>query len=158
MLNVFDFYDKPSELNLSELSSSIPLLTKLEDCKLAPSDKASLEPVVNIIKKSAKLAHLYAYYIIKGRWYEAEEIIKKSPDWSFMYAYHVIKGRFEEAEPYIMKDSQWAYEYAKDILSKDPKWTSIKGHENGRWPEAEPYIMKKTNSWHTYKKYFNITE
>jgi hypothetical protein len=76
----------------------------------------------------------------------------KDPECGYKYARDILKGRWEEAEPVIVKDSWSASQYAEDILSKDPKWTSIKGHENGRWPEAEPYIMKDPGSSYNYAK------
>ncbi len=57
------------------------------------------------------LADSAVYYIIKGRWLEAEPYIMKDPEWAYWYARDIIKGRWPEAEPYIMTDEYWWDEY-----------------------------------------------
>ena len=45
-----------------------------------------------------------------------EHIIKRIPKYAYLYSYYVIKGRWPEAEPYIMKDAKYASWYAKDVI------------------------------------------
>ena len=75
-----------------------------------------------IIKKDPEHAYLYARYIIKGRFPEAEEYIKKHPKYAYEYAKYVIKGRFPEAEESIKKDPQYAHYYAKNVIKDENFW------------------------------------
>jgi hypothetical protein len=55
--------------------------------------------------------YFYAYYVIKGRWLEAEETIKKDPKHAVFYAMNVIKDRWIEAENIILKEPISTYFY-----------------------------------------------
>ena len=43
-----------------------------------------------MIPTTAKEVCLYAYYVIKGWWLEAEAVIAKNPQWAYCYAFDVI--------------------------------------------------------------------
>ncbi len=108
--------------------------------KTHPELQSKLEPA---IMKDPACAALYALYILKRPWPEAESIIMKNPGGAFYYAHYVLKRRWKEAEPHIMKDPCPAYFYAHNVLKR-------------RWPEAEPYIMKDPSWWKEYKRVFKV--
>ncbi len=169
MLNIFDFYDNPSELNNNELQSHMHLLESIVSVSKRPNAKEVLAPVLNIIKKSPEYAYLYIITVLKKRrwkevepvimkdayfafnyalnvlgeqrWKEAEPVIMKDPHWAYRYAEAIIKGRWLEAEPYIIKDPEYAYQYAKNILKQ-------------RWSEAEEIIMGEKYWWNKYHDWF----
>ena len=178
MLNVFKYFEKPTELNKSELIPEMQWADKLHDGKVTPFDKQSLNPILYLIKKSPRLAYYYARKIIEGRWSEGEPIILKSPYWSYEYACNIInKGhvnnmvRWEEAEPIIMNDPEAACLYASMILNsrwpeaepiimKDPNEASNYAEYviHDRWPEAEPYIKQDTYHWKEYQNFLKSIE
>jgi hypothetical protein len=147
LLNIFKYFDKPTELNQSELIEfmsagylRMPMRMLADD----PEAKEKLAPGINLIKLIPYTAYDYALHIIKDRWYEAEPYIMKDPSASLEYARHVIKGRWPEAEQYILKDPYYAFPYAKSVIK-------------GRWPEAEADpVFKKSSEWKMYKKHFGI--
>ena len=57
------------------------------------------------------LALLYAEWVIKGRWPEAEAVIAKDPMAAYYYAEAVLKGRFPEGEATIAKDPDYSTLY-----------------------------------------------
>ena len=67
------------------------------------------------IMKDSWSAYYYARYIIRDRWPEAEPCIKKNPHSAYCYAFGVIKGRWPEAEPYVKKDPKWASRYSNQL-------------------------------------------
>jgi hypothetical protein len=144
MLNVFKYFEKPDELDKSELHEYMHLLEELVDEELGPEDESSLEPILNIIKNDPEYAYYYAKDILSGhRWIEAEPVIMKDPWSAYMYAKYVLDGPWGAAEPYIMKSSEYAYWYANSILNK-------------RWEKAEPYIKNDEYYWNKYRDKFNI--
>ena len=62
---------------------------------------------------SDRYAWLYATYVIKGRWPEAETNLITNSLFSYFYARDVIEGRWPEAEKYIMKDPMIAFKYVR---------------------------------------------
>ena len=95
--------------------------------------------------KDSFIAQAYAYYVINGRWPEAEEYIMKDPDSAYHYALNIV-GRWPAAEPYIMQDPRSAYHYASNVIK-------------GRWPEAESLIMRDDLGYKlAYCREFNINE
>lgn len=145
MLNVFDFYSTPKDLNHYDLSHAIDSLWELEEDQLQPDDKEWLNQVLHIIKRSPKLASAYAQSILEDPWPEVEPVIMKDPIAATNYACNVLNKRWPEAEPVIMKSPHYSWVYARTIL-------------NHRWIEAEPKIRTNPTAWHLYKKDFNIDE
>lgn len=91
-----------------------------------------------------------------GRVYQIEDWIfdntakgRIDPSVAVSYAIHAIHGRIPQLEKIISSKPNDALRYAAEILSKDPKWTKIPGHENGRWPDAEQKI--KSYPWYAYQ-------
>jgi hypothetical protein len=122
----------------------------------------------NIIKRIPRDAYLYARYIIKGRWIEAEPVIMKNPYYAYQYAKNVLQKRWPDAEPYIMNDLYRAYEYARDVIDgrwleveplimKDARYSDIYARDviKERWLEAEQYMDKKGINYKFYKSSFN---
>lgn len=101
------------------------------------------EHIQSIIKRSPKHAYLYATYVIKGRWIEAEPFIIADTYYSLYYALHTIKRRWPEAEHHIMKDAYIAYLYARDVIKS-------------RWLEAEPYIKEGLSWCRYYEQQFGV--
>ena len=119
-----------------------------------------------IIIKDPSYACLYAQYVIKGRWIEAENIIATSAEWAFYYSYNVIGGRWgtsrakTEAEESIKKDPLYAYRYAKNIIkgrwteaeksiaecANDDTFDYLKDVVKDRWPEFEEKLLKIKSS------------
>ena len=142
MLNVFNFYDKPKELDNSDLMDKMDLLESIISISKQPNAKEILAPVINIIKKSPEYAYLYVITVLKKqRWKEVESVIGSDAYYAFNYALNVLDGhRWKEAEQVIMKDPHWAYRYAEAIIQ-------------GRWPEAEPYIMTDADCIYLYAQF-----
>jgi hypothetical protein len=152
MLNVFDYYDEPKDLNKSELYDSIALLDKLSKGLVSPIDKESLAPVYHIIKKQPLLASMYAIKVLQHNWSEMEDLIKTNAQASLLYTINILNKnktdnliRWKEAEPVIMKEAPYAISYAINIL-KD------------RWHEAEKYIKKDQDWSKVYQSKFKIKE
>jgi hypothetical protein len=178
MLNVYKKFDKPKELaGYKETRPVIIAIDKLlkSPKRIKPEEKELLlsNAHLKIFANDAKLALLFATYILEKRYPAGEDMIAKDPydafayakdvlkgSWkdigkpeveqffmrapaAYRYARDVIKGRWSEAEPYIMKDTYFALQYAKDIIK-------------GRWPEAEPAIQQGIPYWREYCKLFSI--
>ena len=139
MLNIFNYYDNPRELDRFDLLDAFFIIEKLKEMSLTQSDKDKLEQCLPIIKKDPEAAYRYAIDILKGRFPEAERYMVNDPWVAHRYAKNVIKGRWKEAEPVIMNDLVFAYMYARDIIK-------------GRWEEAEPTIKKDDYYWGEYQK------
>ena len=105
MINLYELHNS-KELNNHSLYSH--LITSLKKNMIDGDD---YRPIMHIIKRSPKMAHYYAYFVIKGRWKEAEPVIMKDTKYAYLYAADVIKGRFYEAEPYIKKSEYWDARY-----------------------------------------------
>jgi hypothetical protein len=145
MLNVFNYYDNPKDLNKSELINKLELLKNITELSQENGAKEKLAPVLYIIKKSARISYLYARYILKERWIEVEPIICKDSWYSYMYAKHVINGPWKECEPAIMKDPESIFYYTKYILKH-------------RWIEAEPIIKHDNIWWDHYTQDFDTED
>jgi hypothetical protein len=143
MLNVFDYYARPNELNRHDLSTVIDILWELEEEQLQPDDKGWLNQVLHIIKRSPKLACAYTQTILEEPWPEVEDVIIKDPIAATNYACYVLEKRWPDAEPIIMTNPHYAWVYATIVLKH-------------RWIEAEPNIKTNSTVWHLYKKDFNI--
>ena len=72
--------------------------------------------------KDPEYAYRYAYYVIKGRWVEAEDTIKTDSCWAYYYARDIIKDRWFEAEDVIKTDPEYAYHYARDVIEDENFW------------------------------------
>jgi hypothetical protein len=67
---------------------------------------------------NSKLAYLYAYHVIHGRFPEGERAISKDAGVAFRYAKNFIRGRFPEAEPTIV-DAGLAPQYTAFLRNDD---------------------------------------
>lgn len=159
MLNVYDFYEQPKELNRTDIMHGMTTLRQMVMGELESLDKDSLNIELPLIKRVPKFAELYARYILKSRWDDpvAEQVIMKNPEAAYYYALFTLEndpkwiiqtghehGRWPEAEPYIMKSPIEAFWYARDILKQ-------------RWYEAEPYIKETSIIKKWYCERFNIS-
>ena len=134
MINFYLYYNgELDNQHHAPLIDQILNYTFTEDLKL----------IEHIIKKLPYYAFLYAFYVIKGRWPEAEPYIKTRPFAAYSYARDVVKGQWLEAEPYIMKDPSSSHLYARYAIK-------------GRWIDAESYIMKDGTWWGHYCVVFGI--
>lgn len=96
---------------------------------------------------------LYACFVIKGRFPEAEEIIATNPGYSAQYAQHRLGRRWTEAEvailtnisaithytTYVIK-GRWPEAENKIITNPEHAWLYTTSVIKGPWPEAEQYI------------------
>lgn len=98
MLNLYELHNRKEKLDW--YLEYDHLITSLKKNII---DGYDYGPIMHIIKRNPKMAHYYAYFVIKGRWKEAEPVIMKDTKYAYLYAADVIKGRFYEAEPYIKK-------------------------------------------------------
>lgn len=96
------------------------------------------------IKRHPRLAGLYAHYVLKKRWPEAEDLIRQDPWQAYHYARDVIKGRWPEAEEIIIQH----YEDEPSIL----QWYYVRDVVKGRWPEGEAVLKQDRNVWRSYKR------
>ena len=94
--------------------------------------------LIESVHDCAEIAYYCAFYVIKGRWPEAERLIASDAEHAYYYATDVIKGRWPEAECFLASDAGWACLYARDVIG-------------GRFPEAERLI---TNSAY-WQQYYN---
>jgi hypothetical protein len=85
-------------------------------------------------------AYFCAFFLIKGRWFEAEDTIKASAEYACHYAHYVIKGRWFEAEDTIKTHIHYAYQYACHVIK-------------GRWIEAEHIFRTSEELWKSYKEF-----
>lgn len=141
MINLYDYYSSPEELNGYENRIHFFPILAYEEILNGNKDPELLD----VLKKDPEYAFFYALNTIKGRWPEAEPFIMKDPYYAYCYAEDIIKGRWLEAEPTILSNEACIYYYAAYVI----------GH---RWPEAEPIIMKDPFNWDYYKKHFGIVE
>jgi hypothetical protein len=126
MLNVYTKFDKPRTLSLyNKLSDKLHLIGTSRTW--TPDMVEELVPV--------------------------KTVIVKQPGAAYNYAFRVLRGRFPEGEAAISRVADLAYDYAWTILSNDPEWVKIKGHEHGRWPEAEDTIKMDPHSASFYAEY-----
>jgi hypothetical protein len=140
MLNIYNFYNEPSQLNnYSKNIAEIEIALNIIDYWLSISQEdAEIIKHGYIGKKSPVVASVFAVSILKERWYDAEPYIMKDPEEAYKYAYEVVKGRWPECEHILMKDPYWAYVYATYIIKNV-------------WPEAEPYIRTNEIYWNWYQ-------
>ena len=141
MLNIFDFYDNPSDLsNYNQFKIIDTYLVKEDKVHLSPEDLSHLKHLEKFIASDAHLSYQYAY-LLNDRFLSGENVIMKDPLYAVIYARDILGWtRWKAAEKYIMKDPHAAYEYALYIL------------DNNRWPEAEKYIMKEPRFAFLYSK------
>jgi hypothetical protein len=139
MINLYELYNKPKKLDKHNIYAFS--INKLSSMRAHHAE--DFESILHIIKRIPKYSYQYAYFIIKGRFLEAEPVIMTSTPFSYYYAGDIIKGRWVEAEPIIMKDPYYAFWYAKTILYS-------------RWTEAEPYIMESESMGLQYCQNFNL--
>lgn len=126
MLNVYKYHTNSTELPLyNKLSDKLHLIGTARTW--TPDMMDELEPVKNVIANNPRAA--------------------------YNYAFRVVRGRFPEGEAAIGRVADLAYDYAWTILSNDPEWVKIKGHEHGRWPEAEDTIKTDPHSAFYYADY-----
>jgi hypothetical protein len=126
MMNFYDCYNKPLQLNKSELINLFPMLVNFRDPNgnFGPSDKDRLQPVLPMIKQSPYLCFKYAEKIMLERWDEAEKVILNTPKQrDFVY--------IQDDTSYYMSIPNVAASYAMDVMHK-------------RWLEAEPLIKTAT--------------
>ncbi len=144
MINFYACHAKSSGLLLHDnINPLMPLLFELQpdmdklynpDGDPAPTPeylKATLAPVLHIIKRVPWLAAAYAIEVLKSRWEEVEPTILTDSDVVIMYAERLLNERWPECEPLIMKDPSWVLRYACTVIK-------------GRWLEAERYILIST--------------
>jgi hypothetical protein len=105
MLNVFKYYEVPTSLNRADLIQNMDLLTRIHHFASATNAKEILDPVINIIRRDPELAYEYAYFVIDGRFPEAESALITNPEIAADYARYIIKDRWIEAEPIIKTKS-----------------------------------------------------
>ncbi len=164
MLNVFKYYDTPSELDKSEISGAIRYLGDMYLLEDDPEAEQKMEPVKHLIKRNPELASEYATYILKDRWIEAESIIMSNSEAAYSYIKDVVKERLPESlEKIIMGNSDLALTYAKYVIGG--RWVEgekaiVQNAANaylyaeevlkGRWKEAEPIIKKNPMSAYYY--------
>ena len=98
----------------------------------------------SFIPTTPETAVNYAHKVIKGQWPEAEEVIKQSPFEAVRYA-GFVKGKWPEAEAIILTDPRSAYKYAVFVLEK-------------RWLEAEPFIFNDPDYKTRYLKMLDLNE
>jgi hypothetical protein len=147
MLNIYNFYNEPSQLNnYSKNITEIEIAHNIFNnwCTISQDD-AEIIKHGHIGKKSPIVATIFATKILKERWYAAEPYIINDPEEAYRYAAVVInKGddsshiRWPECEHIIMKDPYWAYVYAEYIIGDV-------------WLEAEPYIRTNELYWSWYQ-------
>ena len=103
----------------------------MDDFKIVLMARKRVESVEQDILggKKPQAAVLYADWVIRGRWREAEPIIMQDAESAARYAEVVIRHRWKEAEPTIMQSAKAASIYASRVI-------------RGRWREAEPIICK----------------
>jgi hypothetical protein len=70
----------------------------------------------SMIAQDAWEAYLYAKYVLKGQFPEAEPIIAQDARSAFEYAYFVLKAPWPEGEPVIAQDLTYVQLYAKNVL------------------------------------------
>lgn len=58
--------------------------------------KQDFKKLENIIKTDPFYSYLYAKYVIKGRWIEAEPIISQEPLYNYYYAVDIMDGKLPE--------------------------------------------------------------
>jgi hypothetical protein len=113
MLNVFNYYDEPTSLNRADLIPHMDLLKRMHSIISDANAKEILAPVINIIKRSPDFAYMYALYVLKSRWEEAEPYIMHDPNNAYWYTRDVIKERWPDAEPYIKQNETYWSGYKK---------------------------------------------
>ncbi len=138
MINLYELYNKPKKLDKHNIYAFS--INKLSSMRAHHAE--DFESILHIIKRIPKYSYQYAYFIIKGRFLEAEPVIMTSPQFSYYYAGYIIKGRWIEAEDIILK-SGYACWYAVRVFK-------------GRWHEAESYIMESESMWMEYCQNFNL--
>ncbi|HUW49376.1 MAG TPA: hypothetical protein VMW36_11590, partial [Patescibacteria group bacterium] len=94
---------KLDDYNLQELIANVE---KTGVPELSLNTLKRYSSMAELLKKAtskglAEWAYLYARYIIKGRWEEAEPVIASDPYQAYWYAKRIIKGKFKEAEKTI---------------------------------------------------------
>jgi hypothetical protein len=67
-------------------------------------------------------ALLYAEYVIRGRWPEAEPVIATDPMSAYYYSKSVLKGRWPEGEPAIAKDPDYSILYLELFPQAKLEW------------------------------------
>ena len=107
MINLYALHNRKEKLDSYGLYYNA--LDNLLECDTYPDE------IIHIIKKDSNHSYLYAFYVIGGRWIEAEHYIMKNSIDAFYYARNVIKGRWEEAEANISKDNYWWSKYCREF-------------------------------------------
>jgi hypothetical protein len=124
-------------MNTEELKTYAGLFGSMNDIFLYLAQGNDDDLLAKYLSTSPEHAYLYAKYVIKGRWPEAEEVLSKSTHYAYHYARHVIKGRWPEGEKAIAKDPGYAYHYARHVIK-------------GRFPEAEKTLLKDPERAYNY--------
>ena len=72
-------------------------------------------------RTDAEWAYIYAFWVLKRRWPEAEATIAKNSNAAYCYAVNVIRGRFLKGEREIFAHEIFSYNYKRDILHEETK-------------------------------------
>jgi len=111
-MNLYQFYSRPVELLGANQKKYLPLFAYQQ----AEKGKKLNARQLAAIASHPRYAYLYALYVIKDRWPEAEAAIASDPQYAYRYAIHVIKDRWTAGEAAIARDPYYAFEY-NDFLN-----------------------------------------
>ena len=104
-MNFYKFHSR----DRLEKEEYAPLFDKLDEVEYTND----LEPIAHILKKDSWHAYLYASYVIKDRWVEAEPIIMIDPQSAYYYATTIMDERWLEAEDVIRANLYWGSQYRR---------------------------------------------
>lgn len=173
-MNIYEFFDRPEELNGYESCQTFVPTLIMEHIR-AFDLKERCPSFEKVLAKKASTAIEYALFIGE-RFYEGEPTILKNGRAIYLYARDVIKGAWPEGELMISKDATHSYFYAKDVLdrqrfylgeptiAKNGKvaFSYAKNIIGGRFPEAEPTFKRMKSDpnfdfiFNEYQTKFNV--